>query len=225
MYRGAIVFEERVRVPSNVFHLDGFREWAHSSQFPNSGCISFIGGEVEIDTSPEEIESHNKLKGGIFIALGVWIRQENLGDLLSDGALLVNESADLATEPDIAFCSWDALRSERVRYAEKIAGSERLFEVRGSPDLVVEVVSEHSVRKDTVLLRDRYFRAEVVEYWIIDARSLELKFELLRRGDREFESTEPDADGYRKSTVLDRSFRVDRERNPVGGAAYRILDR
>ena len=233
MSRGAIVIEERVRVPADVFELERFRDWAHSSSFPDRGRISFIGGEIEVDMSPEEIETHNKVKTQLLADLVRFVQSHDLGELLSDRAFLVNEAAELATEPDIMFSSWDGLRSGRVRYGERVRGSERYVEVNGSPDLIVEVVSQNSVRKDTVLLRERYFRAGVAEYWIVDARGDGVELTLLARPASgaadgtagEYREVAPDADDFRASPVLGRAFRIVRDVNPVGGAAYRLLDR
>ncbi|MBN1442783.1 MAG: Uma2 family endonuclease [Planctomycetes bacterium] len=220
-----IVFEDRLRIPADVFTLEGFRAWAHSDGFPERGQFSFIGGEVEVDMSPEELETHNKLKGSLFVALSLWIDQSNLGEILADRALLINEGADLATEPDMMFCSWESLQSRRVWYRASLAGSSRLVEVVGSPDLVVEVVSERSVRKDTVLLRDKYFRAGIREYWIADGRGASIRLELLSAGADGYIETPADVEGFLHSRVLNRAFKITRGRNPMGGYSYRVDQR
>jgi Uma2 family endonuclease len=225
MNRGAIVLDERLRIPANVFSLEKFRAWAHSEDFPDRGRFSYIGGEIEVEMSPEEIETHNKVKVYCSGGLLNWIQGKNLGELLGDRAFLVNKKAGLATEADIVFCGWDSLRSGRVRYSERKEGSRRYVEVVGSPDVVVEIVSESSVHKDTVLLRDRYFRAGIEEYWLIDARGVDIDFRILERGKSEYVETAADGEGYRRSDVLGASFLLTRSLNPVGGFAYRLLVR
>jgi Uma2 family endonuclease len=220
---GTIVFEERLRVPGDVFSLEKFREWAHSGDFPKSGWVSYIGGEIEVEMSPEEIETHNKVKVCVCTGISIWIEPRNMGEVLGDRAFLVNDEADLATEPDLIFCSWDALRSGRVRYSERVKGSDRFVEVTGTPDLVVEVVSEFSRRKDRVLLPVQYFHAGIPEYWIVDARGEELEFTVLSRGPQGYVAVDQDTCGYFRSTVLGGSFRITRGRNPVGGYAYKLL--
>lgn len=221
----AVVFEERLRVPADVFNMDRFRDWIHSDQFPERVRAAYIAGEIEVDMSPEELETHNKLKSDLHGHLWLHIKQHDLGDLLSDGALLVCPEAELATEPDMMFCSWDSLRQGRVRYGEYVKGSSRLVEVVGAADLVVEIVSNSSVRKDTVLLRQRYFEAGVREYWLIDARGDEIAFELLVRGADQYLPADADSDGYQFSPVLNSRFALSRERNPVGGFRYRLRQR
>jgi len=221
----AIVIDGQLRIPADVFRLESFRDWAHSPEFPQSGCVSYIGGEIEVDMSPEEIETHNKVKGYLFAGMLAWIQLKGIGELLADRAFLVNKKADLATEPDIIFSSWESLRSGRVRYAERKRGSKRYVEVIGSPDLVVEVVSDYSVRKDTVLLPEQYFRAAIPEYWLVDARGEAIDFKLLKRNRREYVETPPAGDGYLHSSVLRGSFLLTRSKNPVGGYSYQLLNR
>jgi Uma2 family endonuclease len=222
---GAVIFENLVRIPSDVFDLPRFREWAHSDEFPQTGKISFIEGEIEIDMSPEELSSHNRVKRDLSTDLNVFVRKTDMGELLVDGAFLVNEAANLATEPDLMFCAWATLRMGRVEFAPAVKGSTRLVEVRGSPDLVCEIVSQGSIRKDTVRLRKAYFEAGVLEYWLIDARGKILDFHILTRGKKAYVAAKPDADGFRRSPVLRRSFRMVRRKNRVGGACYRLLSR
>jgi Uma2 family endonuclease len=223
MATGAIIFEDRLRIPADVFELNKFRNWAHSDDFPERGRISFIAGQIEVDMSPEEIHTHNLLKAALAVDLGNWVRQHKLGHLLADGAMLVNEAAGLATEPDLMFCSWESLRSGTVRYGEWAEGSGRAVEVLGSPDMVVEIVSRYSVRKDTRVLRQSYFTAGITEYWLIDARGEEIDFQLLRRGEAKFVAVESGPDGFRHSDVLGGSFRLTRQRDPVGSFEYSLL--
>jgi len=223
MSTGAVIFEDQLRVPMDVFELQKFCDWAHSDEYPETGKIAFIDGEIEVDMSPEELTSHNRVKRDLSIDLGTIVRQSDQGELLVDGALLVNESARLATEPDLMYCSWDSIRVGRVVYAPSVEGSDRLVEVRGSPDLVCEIVSKGSVGKDTVRLREAYFAAGIPEYWLIDARGKALDFQILIRGETEYRSVAPDAQGGLLSSVFQRHFRLIRQQNPVGATCYRLL--
>ena len=227
MPKGSIDTERPIRVPANVVDLARFRAWAHSPDFPESGRVSYIAGKIEVEMSPEEIESHNKLKTRLLLTLGAWVDEVSLGELLSDGVLYVHEEADIATEPDLIFAHWDTLRRGAFLYRERVHGSQRYVEAVGSPDLVVEVVSRSSVQKDTVHLLERYFQAGVSEYWIADARGPEVRLRVLNvaSATKRYVEAPPDSDGFSYSAVFKRAFRVIKEANPVGAAAYRVIER
>ena len=44
-----------VTVPETAHTLAGFREWATSDEFPESGKISYLAGDLFIDMSPENL--------------------------------------------------------------------------------------------------------------------------------------------------------------------------
>jgi Uma2 family endonuclease len=225
MATGSLFIEGKIRVPADIYDLSGFRRWIHSEGFPERGRFAYLTGEVFFDMSPEDLQRHNKTKNGLTYALTEWVAKYDIGEILADGALLVNEAADLSTEPDVTFCSWESLESGRVKYAEAVEGSDRYVEVVGSPDLVVEIVSRSSVYKDTKALPPLYFAAGVSEYWLIDARGGEIEFRLLARGEEGWQDVEPDSDGYYRSDVLGGTFRLTRDLNRVGGFRYELLSK
>jgi Uma2 family endonuclease len=202
------VFEHPICVPADAYTLAGFRRWATSGEFPERGRISFLDGEIEIDMSPEELRSHINSKSAVSFRLTWLIQAEDLGEPFPDGALLVNESANVSNEPDFMFCSWEAIESGRVQFPETFPGSGRQMEVVGSPDLVVEVVSQSSVRKDRVILRERYHAAGISEYWIVDCLEKAPKLEILVWTADAYSPTEVDAEGWQVSRVMKHRFRL-----------------
>ena len=52
-------------------------------------------------------------------------------------------------------------------------------ELDGSPDMVLEVVSDSSVEKDIDVLMDLYWKAGIREYWLVDARGERIEFKIL----------------------------------------------
>lgn len=86
-------------------------------------------------------------------------------------------------------------------------------------------ISETSVRKDTVLLRERYWKAEASEYWLADARSSDVGFQILRRGEGEEWETPRDPGGWQLSGVFSRKFRLNRVRDRLGSYRYRLESR
>lgn len=215
--------ETPVDVPVSALALQGFREWAHSDQFPESGRICFLNGEIFIDMSPEDLESHNLCKFGLYHGWGRFLTEFDIGDAICDGMLLINDDADLGTESDGLICLHESVRAGRVQYREKVEGSERYVEVVGSPDVAAEVVSRTSARKDTIVLMGLYYAAGVSEYWLIDARQKDqIDFRIDARGATHFERVTPDAEGFTFSQVLGRSFRMTRTRNAGGRWRYSL---
>ncbi|MBA3314483.1 MAG: Uma2 family endonuclease [Planctomycetaceae bacterium] len=214
-----------IRIPASARSLDGFVAWALSDEFPRQGRISFLGGEIVVDMAAEEIQSHSKLKQRIGTAVDTFVTAGELGEVLPDGTLFRNEEADVSHEPDLMVCRFESLEAGMIRYAERNPGTGRELIVEGSPDLVVEIVSNSSVRKDTRDLRHRYFAAGVREYWIVDARGMIMTFHLLVRGDVDWLESIPDGEDFRRSAVLDRRVRIDRGTNRIGTVKYDVLIR
>jgi len=83
-------------------------------------------------------------------------------------------------------------------------------------------VSDSSERKDTERLRERYFKAGVREYWILDARGSKLSFTVLRRAPRGYMAVRPGRGGFLRSAVLGRAVRVTRSPARMGLMTYRL---
>jgi Uma2 family endonuclease len=209
-----------IEVPRDAYRLDGYRRWALSPAFPQRGKISFLGGLVSIDMSPEDIGSHSPVKTAVVVALGVFARSTQQGEAYTDGVFFVSEVADLATEPDALFLLHDSVKKKRVRF---VAPKDAEMELHGQPDLVVEVVSASSLRKDTQILVDAYYRAGVREYWLIDARAGRLDFTLLVRGAKKFRAARVDKNGFAKSPVLGRRVKLTEGLNPLGRRTFELL--
>src|SRR5262249_36027312 len=149
-------------------------------EFPETGRICYLDGEVWVDMSKEQFFSHNQVKSEYNIVLGTLVKNERLGRYIPDGMLLSNVEANLTAQPDGAFVSRASWETGRVRLIEGVR--EGYVELEGTPDMVLEVVSASSVVKDTVTLRALYWRAGIREYWLVDTRGDQLKFDILRWG-------------------------------------------
>ena len=64
--------------------------------------------------------------------------------------------------------------------------------------MVLEVLSNSSVRKDDVDLRQAYWEAGIREYWLVDARKPPLRFEILNYTQRGYTARRK-KDGWSKS--------------------------
>jgi Uma2 family endonuclease len=195
-------------VPSWVRDLASFRRWVEFDETLDFGRVGFLKGRVWIDMSKEQLFTHNQVKTKLTVVLDGLVESNDLGFYFCDGALLSSVPADLSGQPDGMFVSNESLASGRVRVIEgKRDGG--YVELEGAPDLVIEVVSKSSVKKDKVQLRTAYWEAGVREYWLIDARAEEPTFDLLRYTARGYVASRK-PEGWVRSAVLSRSFRLTR---------------
>jgi Uma2 family endonuclease len=196
----------KVQIPGWVVDLPSFRRWVRSGDPPEKLRPQFLNGEVWLDLFMEEAYSHNFVKNALYSVLPPMT--ERLGLFFSDGMLLTNEDAGIATEPDAMFVSTAALDSGRVVLTAGADPEATVTEVTGSPDLVVEVVSRGTEEKDTELLMAKYHDAGISEYWVIDARDTDdIQFDILKRGRKGYAAARK-SDGWVKSAVLGKSFRL-----------------
>jgi Uma2 family endonuclease len=87
--------------------------------------------------------------------------------------------------------------------------------------MVLEVVSDSSVNKDTVVLLEAYWKAGIPEYWLVDARGDRLRFDLFRRGPKGYKGT-PKKHGWMSSVVFGKSFRLTATTDKAGRPDYTL---
>ena len=119
--------------------------------------------------------------------------------------MLSNQAADVSTKPDGVFVATASLQASRVRLVEGMESG--YVELEGTPDMVLEVVSDSSVQKDTVLLRKAYWEAGIPEYWLVDARKEPLAFDILKHGAKGYAAARKQ-DGWIKSAVFGKTLAV-----------------
>ena len=213
--------QPKISIPDSAWTLDGFRDWIASDACPERGRFAFLENKLVFDMSPEHAEFHVGVKQEISLAIQLINRKRDLGKFYSDGVLLTNTEANISSEPDGTFVLWETLEGERVQFVSRRDVPDAFAEMVGSPDWVLEVVSESSVIKDTRQLRDAYFKAGIREYWLVDARGEEIDFQILVRGDDGYVAVEPKS-SMTASEVLPASFRLTRERDRVGLWKYTL---
>ena len=222
---GSVIFEERIEVPLDLRSLAEFRRWAFSDDFPQRARIDYINGRVEVDISPEEVYSHGTLKSEIHGVLWNRVKSGRLGDIFVDGTRISCSAANLSAEPDIVLVSHQSLDEVRVKLVPKASGEPgRYVELEGGPDLIVEIVSDSSVVKDTQRLPVAYFAAGVREFWLADARGDELLFRIHRRGKTEFEPVDVNDDGFQRSQVMESNYQLTRSWDQRGRWEFDLLE-
>jgi Uma2 family endonuclease len=214
-----IVDDQVVRIPDWVEDLGSFRRWARSADFPETGRVCYLHGDVWVDMSKEQFFTHNQVKAEYTFILTGLVKAGRLGRFVPDGMLMTNVAADLSCQPDGLFVSRASLESGRVRLVE--GATEGYIELEGTPDMVLEVVSASSVAKDTTTLRELYWQAGIPEYWLVDARGARLEFAVLRRTARGYSPARRQG-GWLRSAVFARSFRLTRQADELGNPEYTL---
>jgi Uma2 family endonuclease len=216
-------FDAQIEIPMNLSSLEAFRAWITSDNAPEKGRIEYINGRIEVNMSPEDLYTHGTLKGEIHGILHRLVKSSRLGHLFIDSTRISCPGANLSVEPDIVYVSKASLADGRIREIPKAGSLDRYVEYEGPPDLIVEVIGDSSLRKDTKRLPLSYFDAGVPEYWLADARREELRFQINRRGEGAYTETPFDADGYQFSEVLQHRFKLVRERDETDTWEYDLL--
>jgi Uma2 family endonuclease len=209
-----------ITVPGGVTaSLASFRAWARNNDLPEKVKLCFHRGEVFVDVGTEQIFTHVDVKTEITTVLRVLVRQDKLGRMWGEGFLVTNEPAGLSCNPDAVFVSNDSFKSKRVKLVEGKEGG--FVELLGSPDMVLEVVSNSSEKKDNQTLFEAYFEAGVSEYWLVDARGDEIEFNVYKRGAKKFAATKRQ-DGWVKSAAFGKSFRLTRDTDGSGNPEFTL---
>jgi Uma2 family endonuclease len=210
-----------VRIPASAATLAGFRAWATSADFPEHVRAAFIDGEIYLDMSNEEPQTHISVKTEVIRVLSTLARDLKQGMFYADGLLVTNAAAGVSNNPDSTFVSWESLDTGRARLVPRQGEQGQYTELEGTPDWVLEIVSDSSVQKDTQRLREAYHRAGIREYWLIDARGEAIVFQILHWRKTGYAAA-PSQGGWQRSRVFGRSFRLVREQGRRGLWTYTL---
>jgi len=126
-----------------------------------------IDGRHYVTPSPEV--RHQALLGELHYLLRRHVQEQGLGEILF-APLDVHLGPCTVVQPDLV-----AIRTANLA----IAGTKK---ITGTPDLVVEILSPSTGRRDRTIKRDRYERAGVREYWIVDPEANRVEQFVLRKG-------------------------------------------
>jgi Uma2 family endonuclease len=147
--------------------------------------------------------------------------EQEFGHVFINGVLITHERAQVSNNPDAVAVRYETIERGRVRF---ITHQDRELVIDGSPDWVLEIVSDSTVIKDTRTLREAYHLAGIREYWIIDARGPEMVFQILHRRKHGY-STAPSKEGWLRSRVFGCSFHLSRRRDRRGAWRYSLAVR
>lgn len=210
--QAAVIFEDDLLITAEVHHLEAFRRWAYSRDFPERGRIDYLAGEIEVAMSPEDLYTHGAVKTSLTTTLHRLVAEADRGTVFVDRTRVSSPRADLSAEPDVVVALDESFDQGRLREIPSAGGQPgRYIELEGAPDLVVEIVSDSSTGKDTRRLPPLYARAGIPELWLVDARGDKLSFKVQTLEDGSYLEIEPDAGGWRRSPVLGLTVRLSRK--------------
>ncbi len=208
-----ILVDNRMVIPGWVRDHPTYRQWVRTDEYPESGWVSFLDGEIYVDLNMEELFTHNQVKQAFNVSVGMHLLQQPTGRFVPDRMLFSNLHASLTTEPDGLYAHWATMQSHRLRFIPGTKGG--YLELEGTPDMILEIISRYSETKDTVRLRSLYEKASIPEYWLVDARKEEPHFDILRLDDGLYQSA-PNDQGWLKSEVFNCFLQLVRDVDPLG---------
>jgi len=122
--------------------------------FPDDGKRhELIDGEHYVTPSPNL--RHQAISGRLHLLIGAWLRDHPTGQIYYAPLDVIFSRFDVV-EPDLLYVS-----NER---AAEILGQY----VTGAPDLVIEIGSPSTRRRDETIKRNLYEGSGVTEYWVVD---------------------------------------------------------
>ncbi len=198
---------------------NGFRRWISREELPEKCTVYYYRGHMGIDMSNEQLFTHADVKSEFGAVLRMLTQKSDLGTYFTNGVLITNFHALVSGNPDGTFVSHESFETKRVRAIK--GATSGYVELDGSPDMVLEVVSDSSVQKDNEYLMKGYFEAEVTEYWLVDARNEQPSFRILKRGTKGFIDTRK-SDGWLKSLVFQASFKLVKRVNRHGHPSFHV---
>ena len=151
--------------------LEGDRRWTFAEmarELPEMSVPAELW-DGELIMSPAPSFSHQETVDRMHDALKAWVRAHKLGKTVCSPVDMVL-SDRRAVQPDILFVAEDRLGI--IQEA-----------VHGAADLVVEVLSPGSRRRDRIDKRDLYEQHGVKEYWLIDPEAGSIEVLVLRDGE------------------------------------------
>ena len=123
--------------------------------FPDDGKRhELIDGEHYVTPSPNT--RHQQILLNLTLIIGNWLEAHRVGRLFFAPFDVVFSNFDVV-EPDLLYLS-----------NERAATAITPLHVRGVPELVVEVGSPGTRKRDETIKRHLYERSGVSEYWIVD---------------------------------------------------------
>ena len=130
------------------------RTYADYCRTPDDERYELLDGELVMVPAPNL--GHQRVDAKLGWRLAQFVEERNLGEVFSAPCDVVLSETNVV-QPDLLFVS-----NERAHILFNGAN------VRGAPDLVIEILSPSTTGRDRSLKRALYARYGVSEYWLVD---------------------------------------------------------
>jgi Uma2 family endonuclease len=136
--------------------------------FPDDGkCHELIDGEHYVTPAP--LTKHQRISVNLVAALHHHCKQTKQGHVFS-------------APTDVKFTETDVVQPDVLLIAQARSHLITRENIQGPPDLLIEIVSESTRRRDERLKRTLYEQHGVKEYWIVDPELDSVKIYRLHDG-------------------------------------------
>jgi Uma2 family endonuclease len=123
--------------------------------FPDDGKRhELIDGEHYVTPSPST--RHQRISGSLFLLIANWLEEHPIGQIFYAPYDVVFSRFDVV-EPDLLYLS-----------NERAAQVLTPLHAKGVPELVIEIASKGTRKRDETIKRRLYEQAGVTEYWVVD---------------------------------------------------------
>jgi len=157
-------------VEPNVTDAQAKLTYADYAKTPEDGRYELLDG-VLINI-PTPLVYHQRVLGNLLYRVAPFVSERKLGHVYSRPTdVLLSDT--IVVEPDLLFVS-----SQRSHILTR-------ENIRGAPDLVVEILDPPTAERDRTVKLDLYARHGVQEYWIVDPDAKTIM--VLLRGESRFE--------------------------------------
>ena len=143
---------DHVRAASSTAVKLTYDDFVH---FPDDGKRhELIDGEHYVTPSPNT--RHQRISRNLLLLIGNWLEHHPIGEVFQAPYDVVFSEFDVI-EPDLLYLS-----------NERAAQVLTPLHAKGAPELVVEIGSKGTRKRDDTIKRRLYERAGVSEYWLVD---------------------------------------------------------
>ena len=153
---------------------------------PEGERYELLDGELIMAAAPNMAHQHTQTNlGGEFY---IFVRDGDLGSVYFSPTDVYLSDTDVV-QPDLVFFSkeWSRIRTGK--------------NIRGAPDIVVEILSPSTSTYDWGYKRDLYAKYEVKEYWLADPYARQIIVMLLKDGRYEIVGVYREDDTLRSPTL------------------------